>query len=154
MTARGTLLLAALAVAVALLFTTRRAVPPAVAERPQRSEPARAAPRFALSSAAAPDAASIRDVFRFASRPPAAQRGLPAPAAPAAVQASPPAPEGPRLVGLVRRHGKLFAAFAVGDDVVLAGPGDEAAGLVLLEVSEEGVRVRRRDGREELLTLP
>jgi hypothetical protein len=57
-------------------------------------------------------------------------------------------------VGLVRRQGRLLAAFAVGGDVVLAGPGDAAFGLTVLEVGEEAVRVRRPDGSEERVALP
>jgi hypothetical protein len=57
-------------------------------------------------------------------------------------------------VGLVRRQGRLLAAFAVDGDVVLAGPGETAGGLTVLGVGEDGVRIRRRDGSEERLALP
>jgi hypothetical protein len=99
------------------------------------------------------DPARIRDVFRFADEPP---RGTPSPAgsAAAAPEGLPtPAPEGPRLVGLVRRSGRLVAALAEGGDVVLAGPGEAAAGVTVLSVDDEGVRIRRADGREERLVL-
>ena len=54
----------------------------------------------------------------------------------------------------MRRQGRLLAAFAVDGDVVLAGPGEAAGGLTVLEVGEDGVRIRRRDGTEERLVLP
>ena len=65
-----------------------------------------------------------------------------------------PLPDTVRLVGLVRRQGRLLAAFAVDGDVLLAGPGETAGGLTVLEVGEDGVRIRRRDGSEERLVLP
>jgi hypothetical protein len=64
------------------------------------------------------------------------------------------APEAERLVGLVRRQGRLLAAFAVDGEVVLAGPGDRAGELTVLDVGEEGVRVRRADGSEGRIALP
>jgi hypothetical protein len=63
-------------------------------------------------------------------------------------------PEGPRLVGLVTRAGRLTAALAVDGEVVLAGPGETAAGVTVVAVNEEGVRIRRADGTEETLALP
>jgi hypothetical protein len=57
-------------------------------------------------------------------------------------------------VGLVRRAGHLAVALAAEGEVVLASPGERAAGVTVLAVSEEGVRIRRADGREELLLLP
>jgi hypothetical protein len=54
----------------------------------------------------------------------------------------------------VRRQGALLAAFAIGGDVVLAGAGQPAGELTVLEVGEDGVRVRLPDGREERLALP
>jgi hypothetical protein len=45
------------------------------------------------------------------------------------------------------------AALAEGGDVVLAGPGEAAAGVTVLSVDDEGVRIRRADGREERLAL-
>ena len=71
-----------------------------------------------------------------------------------AVASPAPSPDPVRLVGLVRRQGRLLAAFAVDGDVVLAGPGESAGGVTVLEVGEDGVRVRRRDGTEERLVLP
>jgi len=99
------------------------------------------------------DPAGIRDVFRFADEPrPTAHRG-PA-AARVGGQPATPTPAGPRLVGLVRRAGRLMAAMSVDGEVELAGPGDLAAGVTVLSVGEEGVRVRRADGSEQVLALP
>jgi hypothetical protein len=47
-----------------------------------------------------------------------------------------------------------MAALSVDGEVELAGPGDSAAGVTVLSVGEEGVRVRRADGSEQTLTLP
>jgi sRNA-binding protein len=54
----------------------------------------------------------------------------------------------------VRRQGRLLAAFSLGGEVLLAGPGDTAADVTVLDVSEDGVRVRLKDGSEELLRVP
>jgi hypothetical protein len=47
-----------------------------------------------------------------------------------------------------------MAALSVGGEVELAGPRDTAAGVTVLSVDEEGVRVRRADGSEQALSLP
>jgi hypothetical protein len=57
-------------------------------------------------------------------------------------------------VGLVSRAGRLAAALAADGEVVLALPGEQAAGVTVLSVGDEGVLVRHPDGREELLPLP
>lgn len=148
MTRRAKLLLAALALATAALV---------MAQRPRVPEAAAAAslgsgrsPRPAAAAVTTPvDPATIRDVFRFAERPlPAPVRSEPATPLPS------PAPDLPKLVGLVRRQGRLLAAFSQGGEVLLAGPGDTAAGVTVLDVSEDGVRVRLKDGSEELLRVP
>ncbi len=100
------------------------------------------------------DPAGLRDVFRFAEGPLTTAPGAPAHAREEAQEAAPPAPEGPRLVGLVSRAGRLVAALAADGEVVLAGPGETAAGITVLAVGEEGVRIRRADGKEETLVLP
>jgi hypothetical protein len=46
------------------------------------------------------------------------------------------------------------AALAVDGDVVLAGPGETVAGVTVVALDEESVRVRRADGGEETLVLP
>jgi len=146
---RAALLLVALAL-VSLLLATRRE---AASSRPTTETPARAAmaePHDAAEPAVDPGA--IRDLFRFAepgraeARPPAEPTVAPTAAA--------PRPDAPRLVGLVRREGRLLAAMAIDGDVALLGPGDAVGGLTVLEVTEERVRVRRRDGAEESLAVP
>ena len=93
-------------------------------------------------------------MFRFADEPRPAAHGEPAAARVDGERAAAPAPAGPRLVGLVRRAGRLMAALSVDGEVELAGPGDSAAGVTVLSVGEEGVRVRRADGSEQTLALP
>lgn len=146
---RGALLLAALAL-LSLLLATRRE---AASSRPTTSAPARAPmdePRHAAEPAADPEA--IRDLFRFAE--PRAVEARPSAEPTVAPTASAPRADTPRLVGLVRRDGRLLAAIAIDGDVVLLGTGDAAGGLTVLEVTDERVRVRRRDGAEESLALP
>ena len=121
---------------------------------PRVARPAEA-PRLAGEATAAPraDPGSIRDVFRFADDRRSAARLEPAPA-PVGAEPAPHAPTGLRLVGLVRRAGRLMAALSVDGEVELAGQGDSAAGVTVVSVGEEGVRVRRADGGEETLVLP
>ncbi len=47
-----------------------------------------------------------------------------------------------------------MAALSVDGEVELAGPGDSAAGVTVLSVGEDSVRVRRADGSEHTLVLP
>ena len=112
------------------------------------------APRLAGEASVARSAAppGIRDVFRFADEPLPAAHGEPTAARVDGERAA--APAGPRLVGLVWRAGRLMAALFVDGEVELAGPGDSAAGVTVLAVGEEGVRVRRADGSEQTLALP
>jgi hypothetical protein len=147
---RGALLLLGLA-AVSLVLATRREAPSPI---PARASAATAARPQARLHEPAVDPSAIRDVFRFAERPavaPPPPDRTPAPAETSAL----PTPDDPvRLVGLVRRNGRLLAAFAVDGDVVLAGPGEAAGEVTVLEVGEDAVRIRRRDGIEERLVLP
>jgi hypothetical protein len=146
---RGALVLLGLAISSLVLWTRRdvASLAPAPAHGVTAARPASRRDEPAV------DPAGIRDVFRFAEAPSSAAH--PPERAPAAVVGSPaPTPDLVRLVGLVRRQGRLLAAFAVDGDVVLAGPGEAAGGLTVLEVGEDGVRVRRRDGSEERLVLP
>jgi sRNA-binding protein len=147
---RGSLLALAL-VAAAAAFVVLRPATPRPATRPAAGDRAGGGPRVPAREPAV-DPATVRDVFRFASEPPAARAAVETPLP--TPLAAPTPPTGPRLVGLVRRHGALLAAFAVGEDVVLAGAGQQAGGLTVLEVGEDGVRVRLADGREQHLSLP
>jgi len=147
---RGVLLLGVLAIASLVLVTRREAAsPPAAAtsgagasSRPQsrRVEPA-------------VDPATIRDVFRFVERPSVAAPRVERTPTPAMAEAA-ASPERFRLVGLVRRQGRLLAAFAIDGEIVLLGPGETAGDVSVLEVGEEEVRIRRRNGAEERLALP
>ncbi len=92
-------------------------------------------------------------MFRFADEP-RPTHGEPRPAGAEVERPAVPGPAGPRLVGLVRRAGRLMAALSVDGEVELAGPGDPVAGLTVLSVGEEGVRVLHADGTEETLGLP
>jgi hypothetical protein len=104
------------------------------------------------------DPDTIRDLFRFSDgsarpeeragreRARSGQSPSPAPA--------PTPPPGPRLVGLVSRGGRMVAALAADGEVVLAGPGETAAGVTVVAVDGDGVRIRRPDGTEEVLALP
>lgn len=150
MSRRGSLLALGL-VAAAAAFVVLRPAAPRPATRPEAGDRASGAPRIPAREPPV-DPASVRDVFRFASEPPAARAAVERPL-PTPIAAQAP-PAGPRLVGLVRRNGALLAAFAVGADVVLAGAGQQAGGLTVLEVGEDGVRVRLADGREQLLPFP
>jgi hypothetical protein len=99
------------------------------------------------------DPEGIRDLFHFADAPPRPEEAPGRPTTATRDVAAAP-PSGPRLVGLVSRGGRLVAALATEGDVVLAGPGETAAGVTVLSLDEEGVRIRRPDGTEETLVLP
>jgi hypothetical protein len=134
---------------VVVLAVARSGGSPAVAARPTpRETPAAVTPS---APPVAPE--TLRDIFRFAD-----DREAPSRAAPALVEdeAAPlaPAPPGPRLVGLIRRSGRLVAALALDGEVVLAGPGDSAAGVTVVSVGDDSVRIRRADGGESTLVLP
>ncbi len=136
------------ALALGRVPTGRRPVPAGPVAATPRAEAPAAPPRVV-------DPEAIRDLFRFADAA-AGPRGATGRERALAEQARPPAPAptpppGPRLVGLVSRGGRLLAALAADGEVVLAGPGDTAAGVTVLAVDEEGVRIRRPDGTEEAL---
>ena len=122
---------------------------------PARARPT-AGPR-AEATPAAPrvvDPEEIRDVFHQADESARPAEGAVRASARAQEAAPPAAPPGPRLVGLVSRGGRVLAALAADGEVVLAGPGETAAGVTVLAVDDEGVRIRRADGSEETLVLP
>ncbi len=94
---------------------------------------------------------SVRDPFRYGDLP-----APPAPARPARVAAPAPAPTPTpepayRLVGVVRRDGRLRAALSIGGEIVLLAPGETAGGVTVLAVQEDGVRLRGPDGRDEVI---
>ena len=114
---------------------------------PPRADAAEPSPRVA-------DPERVRDLFRFADTALPAAHGRPSGARAEGEDVVLPVPSGPRLVGLVSRAGRLVAALAADGEVVLAGPGETAAGVTVLAVDDEGVRIRRADGSEESLVLP
>ena len=125
----------------------RRAATPPPA-RPAATPRAEAAPALR-----AVDPGQIRDVFHQDEPPrPAGMRSRAAAPAPGARPSA--APSGPRLVGLVSRGGRTLAALAADGEVVLAGAGEAAAGVTVLAIDDDGVRIRRADGSEETLALP
>ncbi len=156
MTRRAPWALAALAVIGLGAWVLTRDV---AAPSPPSSSPGSSAARAPAPSPAAPLAPSrsSRDPFRFADdrsgdervdggRGPSAARVVPSP--------SPTPDQGPRLVGVVRRGTRTVAALSDGGEVELAGPGEAAAGVVVVSIGDDGVRIRRPDGTEALLPLP
>lgn len=150
---RARALLAALGV-VALTALALGRAPSSPPKHPPVGAPGAAvAPAPELSTLPV-DPAGIRDVFRFADHPmPVAGPGR-RPSASSGEEPPSPSSAGLRLVGLLRRAGRLVAALAADGEVEIAGPGETAAGVTVLSVGEDGVRVRRADGREETLLLP
>jgi hypothetical protein len=146
------LTLLVLVAAAASLVLRRDTAAPAAAAAPVATTTAKA-PAAKASPAAPLDPASIRDVFRYVESPPPARRPAARAAAPAPEPTTPPL-DPFRLVGLVHREGRRLAAFSLGGDVVLAGEGELVGGALVLEVSDEVVRLRRPDGSESRLTLP
>ena len=115
--------------------------------------PASPAPTPAVSPAFV-DPAALRDVFRFADEAAEGRADDRVRAFPDSPVLEPvPKPPGPRLVGIVRRGGKLLAALGLAGEVELAGAGESAAGVRVLVVDEDGVRIRRPDGSEATLPL-
>jgi len=128
---------------------------PAPSAAPSRVAGPVEAPRSGEASTVSPaDPAGIRDVFRFADEPLPAAQPEPGPVRVDGERAAASAGGSPRLVGLVRRAGRLMAALSVDGEVELAGPGDSAAGVTVLSVGEESIRIRRADGSEQDLALP
>jgi len=151
---RARVVLAALGVAAVAVLAIGR-VAPLPSPRPSAVPRAAAPPAAEATPPSRPvDPEGLRDVFRFAEDPAPADPLEPGPPGAETMRESPPGPVGPRLVGLVRRAGRLAAALAADGEVVLALPGENAAGVTVLTVGEEGVLVRHPDGREELLSLP
>lgn len=139
----GALLVVMLTRGAARLSVPPEAPPPREAARPEETTPPE--PLAALPA---------RDIFRYAEPTPPPSSRL---SAGAQMQSEPPAP-GPapvRLIGLVRRGGRLCAALAISGEIDLAGAGETAGTVSVLSVDEDqGVRVRLPDGSELLLPLP
>ena len=119
------------------------------------------APRVTAAPAAGPasedpasprSAVPLRNPFRYAEERPALRLPPPPPLSGPAVASSTPAPI--RFLGLVRRGGTVKAALAVSGDVLLAAPGEEVAGYVVLSLGEDAVMVKGPEGGEIHLRLP
>ena len=148
----GVLLAAGLLAGAVVLRVRSEPSPAAAPTSPPR--PAQPVAAGAAAGETAVDIDRLRDVFRFADEVSPERLTRDAVAPRLQPVAPPPAPEGPRLVGLVRKQGRLAAALAVDGEVVLALPGEPAGGVTVLSVAEEGVRVRLRDGSERELLPP
>ncbi len=141
--------LALVSLAVALTVARSGGAPARPAALPVRETPAPKGSPAPLAPA------SVRDIFRFGDE--LADRARPVPKlieVPAPASVTPTPPSGPKLVGLVRRSGRLLAAVAFEGEVDLLGPGESAAGITVVSVDEDGARIRRADGSETTLVLP
>jgi hypothetical protein len=117
---------------------------------------ARPSPSAPPPSAVPVPVPAFRNVFRFGDEGPDDAGSGPGRLAARPAEPLPgPTPEaGPRLVGVVRRGGRALAALAEGGEVELAGPGESAAGVVVVAIGDDGVRIRRPDGSETVIPLP
>lgn len=137
-------------VPVALLAVARpdgRPVPPVgtTSEAPPTAAPVSPSP-------SAVDLDAVRDIFRFEDEDSPVGEAAVAPRE--APTATVPEAPGIHLVGLVRRGPRLLAALAIADEVLVLGAGESAGGYAVLDVSEDGVRLRDPQGHEETLALP
>jgi hypothetical protein len=152
---RAVLAAASLAVLALVVWALARGNSGSAASTAPPARPLVASP--SSPPAAQPAAESRRDIFRFADEERALETASRAAEPPVDIVSEPnPTPEpGPRLVGLVRRGDRLVAALAAAaGDVELAGPGETAAGVVVVAIGDDSVRVRRPDGTEATLWLP
>ena len=133
-----------------------RPVPAAVVPPAPRPRP----PRAPLPPPSVADHGPLRNVFAYGDEVATAVDGDLAPAESLEWQPlTPPSPvpEGSpiRLVGLVRKPGRLAAAVSINGAVVVLAAGESADGYTVLTVDEEnGARVRGPDGAELSLAAP
>lgn len=130
---------------------------------PARAPQAPAAVRPTASPGGPPSPSSAprveRDLLRYGDEPSASPvPALEAPASPLGLEPEAPVATPPplRLVGFVRRPGRLCAAVVLGlDGLSVLCPGESAAGHRLLAADEErGVRLGLPDGGERELPAP
>ena len=159
MRSRDALVAAAVVLVAAVAWVLARGGPGTMLASDRRRRLQAAVPPRTGPSAPSPGVVEPRrNVFRFGDETRPEEAPAPGPASRRrAVEPEPTsAPEpGPRLVGLVRRGGRLVAAFAAPDgEVELAGPGEAAGGVLVVAIGDDAVRVRRPDGSEATLPLP
>ena len=102
-------------------------------------------------------AAQMRNVFQYADGGAPAvrvEKSAGAPASTLVPLAPMPAPSPlVRLVGLLRRGGRVRAALAISGETAVLAPGESAAGYTVVSIDEdEGVRLRAPDGSTIVLT--
>ena len=151
----------ALVVSVGLALGFAASAPPAEENQETLARPTNRPGSSASSPRVPPSAADvdlleIRNIFRYADEPGAlgvlARR--PGGGAVEATREAAPTPSRARLVGLVRRSGRLVAAIAIDGEVLLLGEGGAAGGFTVLGIGEETVRLRGPEGEEETLRMP
>jgi hypothetical protein len=133
---------------------------PPLAGQESQDGPERARPGARVPSTRADfDLLEIRDIFRYgddpAPEPLLAPAGAPGRGEAVEVEEAPVETQARvRLVGLVRRADRLLAALSVDGEVLLLAEGRSAAGFTLLDVNDDGVRLRDSEGEETTLALP
>jgi hypothetical protein len=141
------------ALAVLVAFGLNRGQPRA---DPRATTPPAPAGELARAPEPPPPPRLERDPFQFADGPPGGETRSPAVETPFPAEVAPrPEPAPIRLVGFVRRDGRVSAALWVRGEVRIGGAGDDLGGFLLLAVDEDaGVRVRQPDGSELTLQPP
>lgn len=149
----------ALAVVCAVSWNPRPGAAARPPDAPAPRTPARAAEVSPAASAPSPGT-DVRNVFEFADRAPApAAVSLPPIAVPPPLDLQPATtlpPVSPiRLVGFVRKGGRVRAVLSLSGAVTVLAAGEEADGYAVIAIDEDnGVTVRTPDGSEELLPPP
>jgi hypothetical protein len=149
---RARLLLAFALLALLAVLATRGAGRAVAPMDPDHPRPVSSPPSTTMPAPIALD--SVRDPFRYGDVPtpvPTVRSALKTPTPP--TPTTPPEPAF-RVVGVVRREGRLVAALAIGGEVVLLAPGESAGGVTVLAVLEDGIRLRGPDGRDEVVPQP
>ncbi|MGD8897854.1 MAG: hypothetical protein PVJ73_17635 [Acidobacteriota bacterium] len=102
------------------------------------------------------DLLAIRNIFRYGDEPSVESRSMGETDAGELEtgEALPPGPARVRVVGLVRRAGTPVAALAIDGEVVLLRTGETGAGLTVLGIGDEAIRLRDPEGNETTLELP
>lgn len=152
---RMRVLLGTAAGALIVLALLRMSGGSGVPDRPPRERRPPAALHPAGEATILP-APPMRNVFEYADGAPAAR--VDSGVAAAVSRASPPVAPAPspspivRLVGLLRRGGRVRAALAISGETAVLAPGESAAGYTVVSIDEdEGVRLRGPDGSPILL---